>query len=283
MIGRRIAAVLVAAAAGLATMVGTASAAPPPIIGGSDVPDGKYPFMTTLQYEPRGDTAYDRHICGGTLIGPYAVLTAAHCVYGVPEEELTDFSVIVGRTLLTNEGQGHARDIEQIFVHPKYDPLAGAFAPDVAVLLLTEPVTDIQPVQLATPGTDALERPGRSVTATGWGNIVQQDPFPGGGVFVGPDRMQEAAMPVVSDDECQISYDGALLPEYEVCAGRTGKDACQGDSGGPLFVAVPGTTRVVQIGVTSWGVGCGASGYPGVWAQVSNVEVGEFLAAPWGV
>ena len=90
-------------------------------------------------------------------------------------------------------------------------------------------------------------------------------------------------MPVVSDDECQISYDGALLPEYEVCAGRTGKDACQGDSGGPLFVAVPGTTRVVQIGVTSWGVGCGASGYPGVWAQVSNVEVGEFLAAPWGV
>jgi secreted trypsin-like serine protease len=66
-----------------------------------------------------------------------------------------------------------------------------------------------------------------------------------------------------------------------VCAGRTGKDACQGDSGGPLFAAIPNSTRVIQIGVTSWGIGCGASGYPGVWAQVSNQEIGDFIAAPW--
>lgn len=281
MFSRRLAAVLVAAAASLTTMMGTASAAPPPVVGGTDVPDGKYPFMATLQYEPLGPDAYDRHVCGGTLIGPWAVMTAAHCVYGVPPEELEQLSVIVGRTVLTNEGQGHSRDILEIFVHPGYNPEEGSFVPDVAVLLLAEPVTDIEPVQLATPGTDALERPGRVVTGIGWGNTVRQDPFPGGGVFVGPDRMQEVGVPIVSDDECSISYDGAVVPEYEVCAGRTGKDTCQGDSGGPLFVAVPNSTRVIQIGITSWGFGCGSPGYPGVYTQVSNEEVGAFVSAPW--
>ncbi|WP_158073507.1 S1 family peptidase [Actinophytocola xanthii] len=267
--------------AGLALTTGMASAAPPPVVGGTDVPDGKYPFMVTLQYEPSGPTAYDRHFCGGTLIGPFAVLTAAHCVDGFPTEQLEDLSVIVGRTVLTNEGQGRIRNVSEIFVHPDYEPSAGAFVPDVAVLLLDEPVTDIAPVQLVTPGTDALERPGRQVTGIGWGNVVQQDPFPGGGVFVGPDRLQEVRVPIVSDDECQVSYEGAVVPEFEICAGRTGKDTCQGDSGGPLFAAVPNSTRVVQIGVTSWGVGCGAPGFPGVYSQLSHEDVGAFIAGPW--
>jgi secreted trypsin-like serine protease len=119
------------------------------------------------------------------------------------------------------------------------------------------------------------------VTGIGWGNTIQQDPFPGGGVFAGPDRLQEVPVPIVSDDECQISYDGALLPDYEVCAGKTGKDTCQGDSGGPLFAPIPNSTRVVQIGVTSWGIGCGSPGYPGVYAQLSNEEAGAFIAQPW--
>jgi secreted trypsin-like serine protease len=281
MLGRRLVTLAVAVLAGFALTVGSASAAPPPVVGGTDVPDGKYPFMVTLQYEPLGPSAYDRHFCGGTLIGPWAVLTAAHCVDGFPLEDLEDLSVIVGRTVLTNQGQGRVRNVSEIFVHPDYDPSAGAFVPDVAVLLLDAPVTDIAPVQLATPGTDALERPGRQVTGIGWGNVVQQDPFPGGGVFVGPDRLQEVRVPIVSDDECQISYEGAVVPEFEVCAGRTGKDTCQGDSGGPLFAAIPNSTRVIQIGVTSWGAGCGAAGFPGVYAQLSNEDVGAFIAQPW--
>jgi secreted trypsin-like serine protease len=278
---RRVAVLAVAFAASMAMTVGTASSAPPPVVGGTDVPDGKYPFMATVQFEDGGPTAHDRHFCGGTLIGPSAVLTAAHCVHDLPPSIVDKLSVIVGRTVLTDDSQGHSRDIAEIFVHPAYDPAAGSFVPDIAVLLLAEPVTDIQPVQLVTPGTDALERPGRFVTGIGWGNTVQQDPFPGGGVFVGPDRMQEVRVPIVSDDECQVSYDGAVMTDYEVCAGRTGKDTCQGDSGGPLFSAVPNSTRFVQIGVTSWGVGCGAPGFPGVYAQLSNEEAGSFIAAPW--
>jgi secreted trypsin-like serine protease len=275
--------VAVAAAAIATTMAGTAGAAPPPVVGGTDVPDGKYPFMATLQFEGFGPSAYDRHFCGGTLIGPYTVLTAAHCVTWIAPEEEDQLSVIVGRTLLTNETQGQARGVTDFIVHPGYNPEEGSFVPDVAVLLLDEPVTDIQPVALVTPGTDALERPGRVVTGVGWGNIVRQDPFPGGGVSVYPDRLQEVGVPIVSDDECQVSYEGSVVPEYEVCAGRTGKDTCQGDSGGPLFAAVPGSTRVIQIGVTSWGAGCAAPGFPGVYAQLSNEDVGDFIASPWSI
>jgi secreted trypsin-like serine protease len=284
MLRRRMAALAVAFAATMATVLtGTASAAPPPVIGGTDVPNGKYPFMVTLQYEPFGPSAYDRHACGGTLIGPQAVLTAAHCVYGLTPEIIEDLSVIVGRTQLTDTSQGQSRGILEVFVHPGYNPEAGIGVPDVAVLILDDIVTGIQPVQLATPGTDALERPGRVVTAIGWGNTVQQETFPGGGGFVGADRLQEVNVPIVSDDECEISYDGSVEPAYEVCAGRTGKDTCQGDSGGPLFAAIPNSTRVVQIGITSWGFGCGAAGFPGVYTQVSNEEVGAFIAAPWSV
>jgi secreted trypsin-like serine protease len=68
------------------------------------------------------------------------------------------------------------------------------------------------------------------------------------------------------------------MADYEVCAGRTGKDTCQGDSGGPLFTAVPGSNRIVQIGVTSWGIGCAAPGFPGVYAQLSNEEAGDFIS-----
>jgi secreted trypsin-like serine protease len=283
MFARRLALIAVAVTACVATAVGSASAAPPPVVGGTDVPDGKYPFMASFQFEPGGDNAYDRHFCGGSLIGPRVVLTAAHCAFGIPPEALTDFSVVVGRTVLTDDSQGQTRDIAEIIVHPDFDPEnTGSLIPDAALLILAEPVTGIQPIQLATPGTDALERPGRKVTGIGWGNIVQQDPFPGGGEFVGPDRLQEVTVPIVSDDECEISYDGGVEPAYEVCAGRTGKDTCQGDSGGPLFAAVPNSTRVIQIGITSWGAGCGASGFPGVYAQVSNEDIGDFIAQPFG-
>jgi secreted trypsin-like serine protease len=54
-----------------------------------------------------------------------------------------------------------------------------------------------------------------------------------------------------------------------LCAGRTKLDTCQGDSGGPLFFKAVGG-GFIQAGITSWGFGCGATGFPGVYTRLSN-------------
>ena len=118
---------------------------------------------------------------------------------------------------------------------------------------------------------------------TGWGNTIRQEPGAGEGLTIFPDRMR-AAVPIVADDECAASYAGygGIFAFTQICAGRTGFDTCQGDSGGPMFVAVPGGYR--QIGITSSGIGCGATGFPGIYTQVSSPPIGNFIAnATFGV
>ncbi|SDY18755.1 Trypsin [Lysobacter sp. yr284] len=253
----------------------------PQIIGGIDVNNGKYPFMVTVQLKLLGgDNAYDNHWCGGSLISRYLVLTAAHCVAGF---EAADFSVVAGRTALKNDAQGVKAEIGSAYVHPKY--LAGDGGYDVAILVLKTPIDKIKPVALVSAGTDALERPGTALTNIGWGNTIQQNPFPPGGNGVRqPNRLQEVQLPVVSYAECAYAYRNSNMlssAALDLCAGRTGKDACQGDSGGPLFVALPGDKNFLQVGVVSRGAGCGATGYPGVFTRVANEEISAFIADPF--
>ncbi|MGO1052637.1 S1 family peptidase [Crossiella sp. CA198] len=279
--GKRLLFAAMTAALGLGLLTGTSAASPsgpPPgdpgalVVGGTPVPNGKYPFMATMQDARRGPTAYNRHRCGGSLVGPRVVLTAAHCVEGYTTETIKNVSVIVGRTQLSAT-QGEERAVAGFEIHDKY---AADGSYDVALLFLTTPITTIKPIQLVTPGTDALERPGRLVTGIGWGNMEAQPGFPGGGVVNRPDRLQEVDVPIVSNDECAVSYPDTS--DRDLCAGRTGKDTCQGDSGGPLFVSLPSRNTFIQVGVVSRGQGCAAIGYPGVYAKLSNVEIGEYIS-----
>lgn len=255
-----------------------ANAAPKPdvnpqIVGGTGVPDGKYPFMASLQF--KNGTSFS-HFCGGSLIdGRGAILTAAHCVAGTTEKDWADMRVVVGRSKLSGT-QGQVRKIVGVSIYPTYDKDGRG---DAALVFLDQGVKKIKPIQLVTPGTDALERPGRSVIVSGWG-VTSKDPAgPGGGDSSGvTDRMREVTVPVVSDNECLISYGEQFDPATEICAGRDGKDSCQGDSGGPLFSKVPGRNEFVQLGVVSWGEGCAAPGFPGVYTRISNQKLGEWIA-----
>jgi secreted trypsin-like serine protease len=253
---------------------GAAAAAEPPrppvasIIGGTEVPDGKYPFMASLQFQWEEGSWF--HGCGATLIDARGLaLTAAHCVAGATEEDLKNMRLAVGRTA-QSASDGQMVGVADISVYDKAD---------AALLWLDAEVPGITPIQLVTPGTDALERPGRNVITAGWGSTIL-DPFNPGVGGPGerePDRMREVAVPIVSDDECKVSYP-RLKRNTEICAGRSGKDSCQGDSGGPLFTKVPGTERYLQLGIVSWGYGCAAKGLPGVYTQLSNKKLGEWIA-----
>lgn len=257
----------------------------PRIIGGTPVPDGQYRFQAALLAQSFGNNDYQRQFCGGSLITPFQVLTAAHCVEffgsGPDQVPLSDLRVVVGRTVLSST-EGQRRRVAAVAIHPRWDPVTSSF--DVAVITLSAAITGIRPVSLVTPGTDALERPGTTLTVTGWGNTIAQPAGPGGGGIRFPDRLQQAQLPIVSSAECRTTYATAGLPvdATMLCAGRTNRDTCQGDSGGPLFVKAAGSPGYIQVGVTSWGIGCGATGFPGVYARLGNISVGNFILAETG-
>jgi secreted trypsin-like serine protease len=260
------------------------SAIAPRIVGGRPVPNGKYRFQAALLAQSFGTNDYQRQYCGGSLITPFEVLTAAHCVEFVGEGPdmlpLSDLRVVVGRTVLTST-QGQKRRVAAFTIHPRYDPVTLSF--DVAVLHLAAPINGIRPIMLVTPGVDALERPGTLATVTGWGNTVQQPVGPGGGGFNFPNRLHEVQVPITSRAECRTAYAsaGASIDASQLCAGRTNLDSCQGDSGGPLFFRAVGG-GFIQVGIVSWGFGCGATGFPGVYTRLSNRGVGNFILAETG-
>jgi secreted trypsin-like serine protease len=245
----------------------------PMIVGGTVVPNGKYPFMAALLDKRRAGDAFDEQLCGGTLIDKDSVLTAAHCFYSRRTGKFRQHmksEVVVGRTAL-NQNRGQLRSVSRRFIHPRYNRNGY----DAAVLKLSRPVKGIKPIKLATARQNNLEKPGHILTTAGWG-VVKQRPGPFG---ISPKRMHEVSIPVVSDSRAKLAYASLpprrqYLPSLHVAAGKKGKSACFGDSGGPLFD--PGSRT--QVGITSRGAGrCAGARYPAVYTEVNNPQIGKWI------
>lgn len=227
------------------------------VIGGHPTDPGEYPFQVGLLMRSEANR-YQAQFCGGSLISPDTVLTAAHCVEDITAAEL---DILVGTHTLAQNGGGARVPARRIRVHPGYD--TNAVANDVAIVQLggQRPEATIRTIQA---GQNALWAPGTTATVTGWGNraIVGNDY---------PTVLFEVGIPLVSDTQCSARYPGEFIVGLMICAGDVvtgGLDSCQGDSGGPLFV--PDGPDRVQIGVVSWGRGCGAAAFPGVYARLAS-------------
>ena len=237
------------------------------IVGGQEAADGEYPHMAALEFRGEGESKYEFN-CGASLVAPDVVLTAAHCVDAGDEADgdsdtypASSFQFLLG----TNERDTGGERIvaTEVREHPDYDEDGGIS--DVALLKLQRASTLGRPIAMAQDADAGLWQPGDDAIVTGWG----RDAF-----IVGEtsNELREVTVPIVDDTQCQIAT-GALLfpfdPDRQVCAGEDtgGADSCQGDSGGPLQV-MDAAGAWKQVGVVSYGNGCGYPTQYGVYAQV---------------
>ncbi|MFE9931979.1 serine protease [Streptomyces sp. NPDC005533] len=257
-----------AAAAPLAQM--PQAAADSVVIGGKPVSVADSPWVVALASRDRFGGTRGGQFCGGVVVAPTRVVTAAHClgrqVLGGPVESVPDFRVIVGRTELT-AADGREIPVRGVRVNPAYD--AQSNAGDLAVLELAEAVPALHVLPLAEAGHSAYEV-GTEAAVYGWGDTS------GFGDYAY--ALRAARVTVLADEVCGRAYpgdaDGQYRAESMVCAGDGdgGKDACQGDSGGPLVA------QGRLIGLVSWGRGCGRADSPGVYTRIAPLA--GFVTAP---
>jgi secreted trypsin-like serine protease len=239
------------------------------VVGGQDA-SRPYPHMAELRLD--GD-----YICGASLVAPNKILTAAHCVEG---EKASSLSFVLGRPVRSDTSQGEEIPASSLTIHPQYDPNTQAY--DVAVVTLSRSSTAGSPIALADPVADrGLWEPGDDVRVIGWGTRVGFDLV---GLTI-TDQLQEVDVPIVDDAECDQNYTlmGGIDEATMVCAGNLHgtEDSCQGDSGGPLMgLGTGGELR--QVGVVSWGFGCGYPTQYGVYSRVGDALLGNWVRSQIG-
>ncbi|KAM4044064.1 transmembrane protease serine 2 isoform 1-T2 [Anomaloglossus baeobatrachus] len=221
------------------------------IVGGTAAKSGDWPWQVSLQIG-------QSHVCGGSIITPDWIVTAAHCVEG-RYSYAPVWTVYAGSI---QKSGGLPYYVERVISHPNYD--TETKNNDIALMKLKTSLSftnnNIKPVCL--PNDEMPWTSAQSCWISGWGHTYQ-----GGSTS---NVLMAANIPLISSAVCNTPsvYNGVITSTM-ICAGYLsgGVDTCQGDSGGPLVTKTNSLWWLV--GDTSWGSGCAQRNKPGVYGNVT--------------
>ncbi|CAF0827887.1 unnamed protein product [Didymodactylos carnosus] len=188
------------------------------IIGGETAVSESWGWIVSLRF-------FSTHICGGSIINPNYVLTAAHCIKAITNFKYAE--VVAGIDTISQRN-GQVRKINKYWVHPNYNRIT--YENDIAIIKLSKPLKlkdKISKVCLPTANYSTLQEypvPGSNLVAIGWG--AKSTTFSDSS-----DTLQQVTVQAVSKlaSTCTITIKN---PALQFCAGvnQGGKDTCQGDS-----------------------------------------------------
>lgn len=264
---RRRAAALALLAAVPVPLVALGTAAPAEakrrVVGGTAESTADHPWVVGLASRQQFGAGRSGQFCGGALVTPTKVVTAAHCFYdesrGVRVER-PGLRVILGRDDMRGSA-GREVLVRTVWIHPDYSFTANMN--DVAVVTLADPQGSRPVIDLVGQGETEPYAAGTRAQVFGWGDTTGRSDY--------SPTLRGVDVPVIADQTCAHAYPGGPDGKFDargmVCAGeeKGGKDACQGDSGGPLVIG----GRLA--GLVSWGTGCAEAAHPGVYTRVASV------------
>jgi hypothetical protein len=239
---------------------GRSCARKPFIAGGTVTYAGQFPWQAMLCIPDVGQ------YCGGVLVSPDCIVTAAHCVLQ-GGSRIPQINVCLGRQCgncseSDPEGNPQCFKANSIQVHPQFD--RGTLDNDIAVIKLRHPpsldCTSVYPVCLPNKTRDSgYIKAGRAGIVTGWGRVDS--------TVSRSSCLRKGDVRLASRRICDHRHEKYPITQSMMCA--TDKNgACEGDSGGPLVIRNREYgNRYVLAGIVSWGIGCGRAKKLGVYTS----------------
>lgn len=243
------------------------------IVGGSFTPIESHPWIAAIFYKS------NLFLCGGSLISPCWVLTAAHCLPDGEHTSLRRLSVYLGKSAINDtDDKEQSFTVEKIVMHQKYND--SNYNSDIALLKIKSKngrcavkSASVRTVCLPPPHTQLPT--GYPCSIAGFGKERYTS-------WQFSQYLKQAEVNLLSQTECNsdLQY-GNRVTENMFCAASPdwSSDACKGDSGGPLVCEVSG--RMFLFGVVSWGEDCASKNKPGVYTRVTNFN--QWIAAKIGL